>query len=84
MAKRTTLPAELEAMVTVLRETPLTRMLYTAIRDKAAPRRTFVQQSDRLVQLLIEEALGLLPADECVVETPCGPYEVEHAHKPWP
>jgi len=63
------------ASVTVLRETQLTRALHTAIRDKAASRRTFVQQSDRLVHLLIEEALGLLPAEPCVVETPCGPYE---------
>lgn len=61
-------------MVTVLRETPLTRALHTAIRDKTADRRTFVRQSDRLVHLLLEEALSLLPAEECIVETPCGSY----------
>jgi uracil phosphoribosyltransferase len=61
-------------MVTVLRETPLTRALHTAIRDQTADRRTFVRQSDRLVHLLLEEALSLLPAEECTVETPCGSY----------
>ena len=61
--------------MTVLRETPLTRALHTAIRERSAERRTFVHQSDRLVRLLLEEALGLLPATECTVETPCGTYE---------
>jgi uracil phosphoribosyltransferase len=75
MAKRSkTIPTELASIVTVLRETPLTRALHTAIRNKTADRRTFVRQSDRLVHLLLEEALGLLPSEECVVETPCGPY----------
>merc|ERR1712232_1093004 len=47
----------------------------TAIRDKAAPREQFVTCSNRLVRLLIEEALGLLPATPITVETPHGPYE---------
>ena len=39
----------------------------------AAPQ--FVTNSDRLVQLLIEEAMGHLPAKEVTIETPCGPYQ---------
>ena len=46
---------------TVLRETPLVRALHSAIRSKDSSRRTFVTSADRLVQMLLEEALGLLP-----------------------
>jgi uracil phosphoribosyltransferase len=60
--------------VTLLRETPLVRALHTRIRDKHAKREVFVTASDRLVRLLIEEALGLLPATNVEVVTPCGPY----------
>ena len=49
--------------------------LHTAIRDQGASRHSFVTNSDRLVQMLIEEALGLLPATPVTVTTPCGPYE---------
>jgi len=59
----------------VLRETPLTSALHTTMRDKTASRHTFVTASNRLVRLLIEEALGLLPAEKVTIETPCGPYE---------
>ena len=34
----------------------------------------FVLASNRLVRLLIEEALALLPSTPVTVETPCGPY----------
>ena len=61
--------------VTLLRQTPLVRALHTAIRAKDASRHTFVTKSDRLVRLLAEEALALLPAQPLTVETPCGPYE---------
>ena len=61
--------------VIVLRATPLTSALHTAIRDKDASRHTFVTASNRLVRLLIEEALGLLPAETVTIQTPCGPYE---------
>ena len=53
----------------------LVRALHTAIRAKDASRHTFVTKSDRLVRLLAEEALALLPAQPLTVETPCGPYE---------
>ena len=58
----------------VLRETALTSALHTMIRDKTAPRHQFVTASNRLTRLLIEEALGMLPATPVTVETPCGPY----------
>lgn len=61
--------------VSVLPETPLVRALFTAIRDKDASRHSFVTKSDRLVQMLLEAALGLLPAEAVTVQTPCGPYE---------
>ena len=61
--------------VVVLRETPLTRALHTKIRDQGASRHQFVTCSDRLTQMLLEEALGHLPATEVEVMTPCGPYK---------
>jgi len=60
---------------TILRETPQVRALHTVIRDKDCSRHDFVTKSNRLVQMLIEEALGLLPATKVTVNTPCGPYE---------
>ena len=64
----------LPATTTVLRETPLVRALHTAIRNTGSSRRTFVTSSDRLVQMILEEALGLLPATPLSVTTPCGTY----------
>ena len=43
--------------------------------DSSACCSQFVTNSDRLVQLLIEEAMGHLPAKEVTIETPCGPYQ---------
>merc|ERR1719424_2267940 len=60
---------------TVLRETPLVRALHSAIRNKDSSRRTFVTNADRLVKILIEEALGLLPVTPVTIRTPCGSYE---------
>ena len=69
------LPDDVAPFVTVLRETALTRALQTIFRNKLATRQQFVDKSDRFVRLLIEEAIGLLPAKPVTVETPCGPYE---------
>ena len=60
---------------TVLRETPLVRALHSAIRNKDSSRRTFVTSADRLVQMLLEEARGLLPVTPVTIATPCGSYE---------
>uniref|UniRef100_A0A7S3B3F8 uracil phosphoribosyltransferase n=1 Tax=Haptolina ericina TaxID=156174 RepID=A0A7S3B3F8_9EUKA len=59
----------------VLRDTPLTRALHTKIRDQFSSRHTFVTCSDRLVQMLLEEACALLPTEEVTVDTPCGPFQ---------
>ena len=45
----------------VLKETPLTSYLNVMMRDKNASRAQFVTYSNRLVRLLIEEAMALLP-----------------------
>ena len=71
-------PSEMAAVpptTTVLRETPLVRALHSAIRNKDSSRRTFVTSADRLVQMLLEEALGLLPVTPVTIATPCGSYE---------
>jgi len=67
--------AALPSTTTLLTQTPLVRALHTKIRNKDSDRRTFVTNSDRLVQLLVEESLALLPATPVTVTTPCGPYE---------
>ena len=61
--------------VHLLRSTPLTKALNTQIRDQNASRQQFVTSSNRLVRLLIEEALGFFPSTPVTVQTPCGPYE---------
>ena len=71
-------PSDMAAVpptTTVLRETPLVRALHSAIRNKDSSRRTFVTSADRLVQMLLEEALGLLPVTPVTIATPCGSYE---------
>ena len=59
----------------VLKETPLTSYLNVMMRDKNASRAQFVTYSNRLVRLLIEEAMALLPSTPVTIETPCGSYE---------
>jgi len=61
--------------VHIVRETPLTKSLNTRMRDKNATRQQFVSASNRLVRILIDEALGLFPATPVTIETPCGPYQ---------
>ena len=71
-------PSDMAAVpptTTVLRETPLVRALHSTIRNKDSSRRTFVTSADRLVQMLLEEALGLLPVTPVSIATPCGSYE---------
>ena len=48
------------------------RGLHTIIRDRKASREDFVFYSERLMRLLIEESLGLLPFERKSVETPTG------------
>ncbi|XP_075224538.1 uridine-cytidine kinase-like lethal (2) k01209 [Lycorma delicatula] len=56
----------------LLPETPQIKGLHTFIRNKDTPRDEFIFYSKRLIRLVIEFALSLLPFKEIVVETPQG------------
>nr|XP_053644218.1 uridine-cytidine kinase-like 1 [Cherax quadricarinatus] len=61
----------------LLPSTPQIRGLHTFIRNKDTPRDEFIFYSKRLIRLVIEHALTLLPfTQDVTVETPQGiPYE---------
>ncbi|XP_034250067.1 uridine-cytidine kinase-like 1 isoform X2 [Thrips palmi] len=56
----------------LLPSTPQICGLHTLIRNKDTPRDEFIFYSKRLIRLVIEYALSLLPFKEVVVETPQG------------
>jgi uracil phosphoribosyltransferase len=56
--------------VHVLPQTKQLRALHTVIRDRTARREDLVFYSRRIIRLLLETGLGLLPFDHCEVETP--------------
>ena len=56
----------------VLPQTKQVKALHTIIRDQNTPRDDFVFYSDRLIRMLIEEGLGMLPFEEKEVTTPTG------------
>ncbi|KAK0082144.1 hypothetical protein PV325_011007 [Microctonus aethiopoides] len=59
----------------MLPDTPQIKGLHTFIRDKHTDRDEFIFYSKRLIRLVIEYALSLLPFEEITVETPQGiPY----------
>ena len=59
----------------LLPATPQVRGLHTFIRNKETPRDEFIFYSKRLIRLVIEHALTLLPFTDIVVDTPQGvPY----------
>eukprot|EP00397_Hematodinium_sp_SG-2012_P030644 GEMP01032476.1.p1 GENE.GEMP01032476.1~~GEMP01032476.1.p1 ORF type:complete len:222 (+),score=38.58 GEMP01032476.1:35-700(+) len=50
--------------------------LITKIRDKTTKQAEFVQYSDRLMRLVVEEGLAHLPTVKSkLIETPCGPFD---------
>jgi uracil phosphoribosyltransferase len=53
-------------------QTTQLRGIHTIIRDKACERSDFVFQSDRLIRMVVEEALSLLPTEGRTVTTPTG------------
>ena len=53
-------------------QTTQLRGIHTIIRDKACERSDFVFQSDRLIRMVVEEALSLLPTEPRTVTTPTG------------
>jgi uracil phosphoribosyltransferase len=56
----------------VLNYTPQLNALYTFIRDKNTKRKDFIFYSDRIIRLLIEEGLNLLPIKKKEITTPTG------------
>jgi uracil phosphoribosyltransferase len=56
----------------VLPQTDQLRALHTVIRNRAARRDDFVFHADRIIRMLIETSLGLLPFEPCEVQTPVG------------
>jgi uracil phosphoribosyltransferase len=61
-----------DAHLHVLPQTRHLRALHTTIRDRTAPREEFVQRSGRIIRLLLEAALDLLPFEDRPVTTPVG------------
>jgi uracil phosphoribosyltransferase len=58
--------------VHLLPQTNQLRALHTVIRDRNARREDFVFYSGRIIRLLVETALDLLPFEACAPETPVG------------
>ncbi|MBP7708414.1 uracil phosphoribosyltransferase [Candidatus Pacearchaeota archaeon] len=56
----------------ILKQTPQLKFLYTIIRDKNTNREEFIFYSDRIIRLLIEEGLNLLPLKKKKIITPTG------------
>jgi uridine kinase len=56
----------------VLESTTQIRAMHTIIRNRSCSRPDFVFYADRLIRLIIEAALGLLPFMDHVVTTPAG------------
>jgi len=60
----------------ILKHNTQLKALYTIIRDKNTKRDDFVFFSERIIRLLVEYALSLLPVEPKVVMTPAGkPYK---------
>jgi uracil phosphoribosyltransferase len=58
--------------VHLLPQTKQLRALHTVMRDKRTSRADFVFYADRVIRMLVEAGLGLLPFEEHAVETPVG------------
>jgi uracil phosphoribosyltransferase len=56
--------------IQVLKQNPQLRALYTIIRDKNTKREDFIFFSDRIIRLLVESALELLPVKSKKITTP--------------
>lgn len=58
--------------VTVLEQTNQVKGLYTLIRNGDTPRSQFIFYADRIIRLLVEKGLDLLPVEPETVYTPTG------------
>lgn len=59
-------------MLRVLPYTHQLKVLYTLIRNKDTNNKDFVFYSDRIIRLLVEEGLNLLPVVDRKIVTPTG------------
>lgn len=64
------LPLQLPRTLTVVPQTPQVRGLHTFIRDRKTPRDEFNFYSDRLMRILIENAMNFMPFKDATVTTP--------------
>lgn len=55
--------------VYVLEETPQLKVLYTVIREKSTRRNEFIFFADRIIRILVEEGLNLLPIKQKNIKT---------------
>ena len=58
--------------VTLVRQSPQISVLHTHIRNHTTSRENFVFFADRLIRLIVEEGLALLPTEDVDVMTPTG------------
>lgn len=58
--------------INVLKYTPQLKALFTMIRDRNTKRTDFIFYSDRIIRLLVEEGLNLLPVTKKNIITPTG------------
>lgn len=65
-------PPGTRGTVVLLRQTDQLRALHTIVRDRTASRADFVFYSERIIRMLLEEGLGLLPFAPREVRTPAG------------
>ncbi len=65
-------PATLPDTVNLLPQTDQLHALHSIVRNRAASRQDFVHYSGRIIRMLLEAALGLLPFTEWQVPTPVG------------
>lgn len=56
----------------LLPQTKALRAMHAVIRDRHAPQQVFVHHSRRIMRLLLEQAMDLLPYEETSSETPAG------------
>jgi uracil phosphoribosyltransferase len=70
MPETTSIQSFLGTQVHLLPQTQQLRALHTVIRDRTARREDLVFYSRRIIRLLLETGLDLLPFDRCEVETP--------------
>jgi uracil phosphoribosyltransferase len=70
MSETSSIEPFLGTSVHLLPQTAQVRALHTIIRDRTARRDDLVFYSRRIIRLLLEAGLGLLPFEPCEVETP--------------